>query len=113
MNCRISPVSDDWAVKGCHAHFGRTEFAIRPDHLGGFVCRKVFSSTTDEELPEAEKAFELSMRDRDWRRKLREAVARGMKDLQGLCRGNAVGKNEWKTPRTENAPRGLGTTGAR
>ena len=89
MNCRISPVSDDWAVKGCHAHFGRTEFAIRPDHLGGFVCRKVFSSTTDEELAEAEKAFELSMSDRDWRRKLREAVARGMDYLRGCA---------WVTP---------------
>ena len=31
--CRISPISDDWVVKGCHLHVGKVEVVLRPDLL--------------------------------------------------------------------------------
>jgi len=51
--CRPSVVADDWVVKGCHIHVNGVELAVRPDHHGGIVFRKVFSSTPDDAFDRA------------------------------------------------------------
>ena len=68
---RISPISDDWVVKGCHLHVGTVEVALRPDHLGGIVCRKVFSTTADWEIDAASKEVMKWLEDPAWRSRLR------------------------------------------
>ena len=42
--CRPSKVAVDWIVKGCHIHVNGVELAVRPDHRGGIVFKKVFRS---------------------------------------------------------------------
>jgi hypothetical protein len=76
--CRISPVSEDWADKGCHLHVGKVEVALRPDHVGGIVCRRVFSKTEDWEIEAASKLVDAALADTVWRRKLRATVERAM-----------------------------------
>jgi hypothetical protein len=82
--CRISPVSEDWAVKGCHLHVHGIGVALRPDHLGGVVCRKVFASTPDRTVEAATKLVFEQLADPRWRRKLIETVERVMEFLSGL-----------------------------
>ena len=82
--CRISTVSDDWIVKGFHIHVERVELAMRPDHCGGIVFRKVFRSTTDAEAIKAAKIAESLLDDPAWRRRFRDALDRGREYLLGI-----------------------------
>jgi hypothetical protein len=47
---RITPIDEDWVDKGYHIHVHSIELAVHPDHLGGIVFRKVFSSTSDDDF---------------------------------------------------------------
>jgi hypothetical protein len=82
--CRISKVNDDWVEKGCHVHVGNVEVALRPDHLGGVVCRKVYSRIADWELDAATKVVLEQLRKSRWRRQLRRTVKKGMVHLLGV-----------------------------
>ena len=82
--CRISPVSDDWVVKGCHVHAAGVELAIRPDHLGGVVFRPVFSSAREEPIQIAAALLKQRLDDALWRNKLKETIERAMCHLMGV-----------------------------
>jgi len=82
--CRISPVGDDWVVKGCHLHVGRIEVVLRPDHKGGIVCRKVFSSTTDREIDLASGEVTEWLKDPVVRARLTNRIERAMEYLLGV-----------------------------
>jgi hypothetical protein len=81
---RISPISEDWADKGCHLHVGKVEVAIRPDHQVGIVCRAVFSSTADWELDAASKVVMQAVDDPTFRVKLKDTLERAMTFLMGI-----------------------------
>jgi hypothetical protein len=76
--CRISPIHDDWVKKGCHIHVGRIEVALRPNHRGRIVCRKVFAATSEETIKAASKRVAESLEDPKWRRKLRNRLVAAM-----------------------------------
>jgi hypothetical protein len=82
--CRISPISDDWVVKGCHLHVGKVEVVLRPDHLGGIVCRKVFSTTADWEIEAASKEIRKALEDPEWRGRLKGRLEGAMDFLLGV-----------------------------
>jgi len=82
--CRISPVSEDWVVKGCHLHLGKIEVVLRPDHMGGIVCRKVFSTTADREMDAASKAVMKMLDDPTWRRRLKDRLDGAMDFMLGM-----------------------------
>ena len=82
--CRISPVNDDWVIKGCHVHVGGVELVLRPDHLGGIVFRSPFSSALQWELDAAARLVTGMLDDPIWRGKLTETVERAMSHLMGV-----------------------------
>jgi len=82
--CRISAVSEDWVGKGCHVHAASVELALRPDHLGGIVFRRVFSSTDDWQLWVAEQLVKAKLDDVLWRNKLKGTIERAMTHLIGV-----------------------------
>jgi hypothetical protein len=82
--CRISTVSNDWVVKGFHIHVDGIELAMRPDHSGGIVFRKVFRSTSDTDASRATKIAASLLDDPTWRRRFRAAIERGMEFLLGV-----------------------------
>jgi hypothetical protein len=82
--CRISAVSEDWVEKGCHFHVRGTEVVLRPDHRGGFVCRKFYRSTKDWEAEAACKLLHEQLRDPKWRRKLIRTIQGAMAFLLGV-----------------------------
>jgi hypothetical protein len=51
--CEISKVAEDWIVKGCHIHVQGVELLVRPNHLGGILMKKGFSSTDDRDADAA------------------------------------------------------------
>lgn len=81
---RISPIADDWVGKGCHIHVDSIELAVHPDHLGGVVFRKVFSSTADEDFDVASRIATAMLEDSEWRQKLRGTLQRAMVYLLGV-----------------------------
>lgn len=82
--CEIDSVAEDWVDKGCHLHVGGVEIALRPDHLGRFVCRKCFSSTPDWQVDAAAKLVVEQLKDENWRRKLIQTLERAMAFLLGV-----------------------------
>jgi len=82
--CRISAISQDWVVKGCHVHVAGVELALRPDHLGGIVFRPVFSSSEVWELHAAARLVEAKLDDLQWRNKLKDSIERAMTYLMGV-----------------------------
>jgi hypothetical protein len=77
--CRPSVVADDWVVKGCHIHVNGVELAVRPDHHGRIVFRRVFASTPNDAFQAAVRTAEQvclpgpAVRVR-WRRDLERAI---------------------------------------
>jgi hypothetical protein len=93
--CRISAIDEDWADKGCHVHVGRVEVALRPDHLGGIVCRKVFSTTADWKIDAASKVVMEALEDSKWRHKLSNRLKGAMmylRELEGEKQAMARGR---------------------
>jgi hypothetical protein len=84
MMCRISTIDEDWADKGCHVHVGRIEVALRPDHIGGIVCRKVFANTDDWKIDAASKVRTEALGDPKWRHNLSNKINDAMKFLLGV-----------------------------
>lgn len=82
--CRIPAVSEDWVGKGCHVHAASVELALRPDHLGGIVFRRVFSSTDRFQLWVAEQLVKAKLDDVPWRNKLKGTIERAMTHLMGV-----------------------------
>lgn len=82
--CRISPISEDWADKGCHLHVGNVEIALRPDHRGGVVCRKVFSGTPDWQVDAASRVVFDRLNDPQWRNKLKHRLEGALTFLLGV-----------------------------
>lgn len=82
--CRISVVSEDWVVKGCHVHVSGAELALRPDHLGGIVFRPVFASTDVQEIDITVHLVEAKLGDVLWRDKLKGTIERAMTHLMGV-----------------------------
>lgn len=82
--CRISPVSDDWVDKGCHLHVIGVEVALRPDHLGGIVCKRVFASTPNWQVDAASKLVFEPLKDPTWRRKLNDTLEGAMRYMLGV-----------------------------
>jgi hypothetical protein len=74
LRIRISSIAPDWVDKGCHLHVGSVEIALRPDHLGGLVCRPIFSSISDDDLRIACREMFRQMEDPDVRNRLRDAL---------------------------------------
>jgi hypothetical protein len=85
---RPSVISDDWVIKGFHLHVGRVELAIRPGHKRGMVvCKRVFSSSTPQEVQAAAKSVrERCLADPAVRRQWCETINRAIAYLNG-CRG--------------------------
>lgn len=81
---RISPIAEDWVDKGCHIHVDSIELAVHPDHLGGVVFRKVFSSTSDDEFDIASRIATAMLQDAGWCHKLRDTLERAMIYLLGV-----------------------------
>src|SRR6185503_19545535 len=54
--CDPSVVADDWITKGFHLTIDGVELAVRPDHLGGVVFRRVFASTSPDMMRDAIRA---------------------------------------------------------
>jgi hypothetical protein len=82
--CRISPVSEDWVEKGCHIHIRGTEVALRPNHLGGIVVKKIFRSTPDERVDAATVLLLKRLQDPKWRKKLIDRLNGAMVFLLGV-----------------------------
>ena len=82
---RISAIAPDWVDKGCHLHVDSVEIALRPDHLGGIVCRPIFSSTTDVNLQSSCRIVFTRLReDRVFRSRLGDALERAMTFLLSI-----------------------------
>jgi hypothetical protein len=81
---RISPICDDWVDKGCHIHINQIELAVRPNHLSEVVFRKVFSSTTDQDLDLANRIATNLLGDPEFRRKLIDSLERAMEHMLGV-----------------------------
>ncbi len=81
---RISVISDDWVDKGCHIHIRHVELSVHPDHLGGIVFRRVFSSTLDADYHRANQIALDLLGDGEFVRKLATDVRRAMNFLQGI-----------------------------
>jgi len=93
--CRISAVSDDWAMKGCHVHVGRVEVSIHPDNFGGVTYRSPFSSTTDKELAPAIAVVKMHLADASFLTSLISAVGRAsehMPSVEGFWAERANGR---------------------
>jgi hypothetical protein len=82
--CRISPVNEDWADKGCHVHVGKVEMALRPDHQDGVVFRPVFSKTPAPDVDVAARQLAEMLDDQAWREKLMDTIDRAMRHLLGI-----------------------------
>src|SRR5664280_2266232 len=82
--CRISPVSEDWADKGCHLHVRGIEVVLRPDKVGNLVCRKWFAKDPDWMVDAASKLVFEQLNDPTWRRKLIQTIAGAMVFLLGV-----------------------------
>jgi hypothetical protein len=82
--CRISIISEDWVVKGCHLHVGPVELALRPDHRGGIVCRRCFATTPAWQIEAASKEVVKALEDPTWRAKLQKTLERATVFLQGI-----------------------------
>ncbi len=54
--CQASTVAPDWVTKGCHIHVNGVELAVHPDHKGGVVFKRVFSSSKTKAISAAMKA---------------------------------------------------------
>ncbi len=80
---RISAISDDWVGKGCHIHIDRVELAVRPNHLGGVIFERVFSSTRDADFEVAARIAHDLLGDAEFRSKLRDSIRRAMTYLLG------------------------------
>ncbi len=81
---RISAISEDWVVKGCHIHIDAVELAVRPDQFGQLIFRKVFSSTSDADFDIAARIAMDLLRKPEFRDKLRDSVTRAMTYLMGI-----------------------------
>jgi len=81
---RISAISEDWVDKGCHIHIDHIELAVRPDHLGGIIFRKVFSSTPDADHDVASRIALKLLENPGFRAKLRDSIERAMTHLPGI-----------------------------
>jgi hypothetical protein len=81
---RISPISEDWVVKGCHIHINQVELAVRPDQFNKVVFRKVFSSTTDADYDVASLVALGLLADSAFRHKLRDSIERAMAHMMGI-----------------------------
>ncbi len=92
---RISSISEDWVGKGCHIHVDSIELSVLPDHRGGIVFKKVFSSTSDMDCDVAIRIATQILQDANWRRKLRGTLARAMEYLLGV-RGQKMSKARGK-----------------
>ena len=93
--CRISPVGDDWIVKGFHIHVHGIEIAMRPDHVGGIVFRKVFRSTKHDDATSAIKVASGLLHDIRWRARFRVVLGRAieyMNEVQGDLRSLSLGR---------------------
>jgi len=95
---RVSAVSEDWVDKGCHIHINQIELAVRPDHSGGLIFRKVFSSTTDADFDVASKLALGLMAGSGFRQKLRDSIERAMTHMLGDHRIQN-GQGSRQTPR--------------
>jgi len=67
---RISPIAEDWVVKGFHLHVNSVEIVMRPAANGDIIFKPFFSSTFDTEADEAVRQAEELLEDVDWRRRL-------------------------------------------
>ena len=81
--CRISSIADDWVTKGCHIHVGEVELAMRPDHTGGIVFKKVYESTSDVDSVRAAKQAMQLLNDIRRRRRFHGILLRARTFLQG------------------------------
>lgn len=81
---RISAITEDWVDKGCHVHINQIELAVRPDHLGSMVFRKVFSSTSDADEDVATRIAAKLLDDPEFRTKLCDSIIRAMDYLPGI-----------------------------
>ncbi len=93
--CRISAVSDDWAMKGCHIHVGRVEVSLHPDHLGGLTFDCPFSSTSAESLEAAISVVQACLADGEFLSRLISAIERAtehMPSVQGFWATKANGR---------------------
>jgi hypothetical protein len=81
---RISPISDDWVVKGFHLHLGKIELAMHPDHQGDIVFKKVFASTPDHDANAAISDAKDLLNDPQCRTRFRETLERAMEFLTGI-----------------------------
>ena len=95
--CRVSKISFDWMVKGFHLHVYGVELVMRPDHLGGVVFRKFFSTTSDAKAQPAIKRAEELLGDLSWRQYFFRELERGRAFMNGqipihgdLPRGRAL-----------------------
>lgn len=86
---RVSSVSHDWVVKGCHVHVGRKrvlEVALRPNHKNKVVYRGVFSSDDPDDVDAAGRIVDglLMERDHQFLRQVKDAVKRARQYLMGV-----------------------------
>jgi len=88
---RVSAVSEDWVDKGCHIHIDQIELSVRPDHSGGLILRKVFSSTTDADFDVASRLALGLMAGSSFRQKLRDSIERAMTHMLGITGYKMVG----------------------
>jgi hypothetical protein len=81
---RISTISEDWVVKGFHLHYHDVELAMRPDHRGEIVFKKVFASTSDREAHPAITSADELLKDPHWRLRFQETIDRAKPFLMGV-----------------------------
>jgi hypothetical protein len=81
--CKPSIVADDWVKKGCHVHLDEIEVAVRPDHLGGIVFRRVFSSPSDDVMASAFGRAKDCLDDVEVRRRWHRDIERARGFMQG------------------------------
>jgi hypothetical protein len=79
----ISRICEDWITKGCHIHVGSVELAVRPDHRGGMVMKKVFASTSEQDAEAAVRLATAWLADIQERRHLFRELLRARDFLRG------------------------------
>ncbi len=80
---RFSVVAADWITKGCHLHIAGVEIGMKPDHRGGIVFKRVFTTDDMAEIRQAIAVANELLRDQAFRRKAREVVERALVYLRG------------------------------